>query len=213
MPFGKPHDRTLMRRILNPTIVALDIDGVINSSPLAKAASNLGVSWITAQMPTFKKMAVEIIEIAEVLLQMRYEANGRMDTTHNWDIPYMGIITDRSIVGLRTAIGKRAYILQRMSFVQVRKSPFSKPLNNQPLGIERFWETKAIKPAKEVLHNLASFAEGKGVEPRKVLVIDDDPLFRFTAREKFGFSTDPDDSEKDEKKLRPFYITCDAPVI
>jgi len=183
-----------MRYRITPMIVALDVDGILNSSLLAKISSNGNISRFLAQMPTLKKIALEILEMGEVVFKARYEMNDRMEKVcYNWDVPYVGIITDRSIHGLMTALGKNSYILQRMSFVQVRKTIFGS-VSKLCHGPE-LWETKSVKPDESVLYRLAEFAKSKDVPPHEVLVMDDDPEFRFMAKSRFGFMVYPDDTE------------------
>jgi len=181
-----------MRYFFKPTIVALDIDGVINSSPLAKTASNLYISWVLRRLPLLKKVVIEVIEMGEFVLRMRYEVNGRIETVYRWSVPYMGIITDRTPIGLQNVFRDCPHFLDLMSFIQIRKSLFA---NSNDFNNPELWKTKYIKPQKGVLYNLAEFAKEKGVEPIKVLIIDDDPSFRRVARDVFGFSTEPDDTE------------------
>lgn len=186
-----------------PTIVALDIDGIINPSPIAKMAVNGYVSRLLAQMPTFKKAALGMIEIGEVLLNAGNKKTNRMDIVRrNWDAPYLGIITDRSRRGLATALRGNHHILQWMSFIQVRQSIWS-GADKLKYGPE-LWQTKSVKPDESVLYRLAEFAKDKGVAPHEVLVVDDDPEFRFIAKSRFGFRVHPDDTVDEE--LEEFYI-------
>lgn len=180
-------------RYFTPTIVVLDVDGIINSSPIARLACNGYMSAILAQLPILKRAALGTLEIGEILLDTKYEPNDNMDfICLNRDVPYLGIITDRSPHGLVTALGRKSYILEWMSFVQVRKSIFGsvRKLKHGP----EIWETRSVKPDESVLYRLADFTREKGVKPHEVLIIDDDPLFRFIAKSRFGFRVEPDDT-------------------
>ena len=174
-------------------ILALDVDGVINKSSLAKAAHNPCISKFLAQMPTFKKAALEIIEAGEVFFKVSYENSDKMSIIRdNHGIPYIGIITDRSARGLATALGEQDYILEGMDFVQVRKGIFSNA-GKLRYGPE-LWEVKEVKPHELVLYKLAEFAKEKGIAPYEVLIWDDNPEFRFIAKSRFGFRVYPDDT-------------------
>lgn len=180
-------------RYFTPTIVALDVDGIINPSPLARIACSKYVSRLLKQMPLFKKLVLGAIEFGETLIKARYEINDRMEIVYrNWDIPYMGIITDRSLKGLTLALKENTFILKRMSFIQVRKTVFGSDGQLKRMNI---WETESIKPNEAVLYKLADFAKEKGVKHDEVLLIDDDPEFRLVAKSRFGFTVYPDDTE------------------
>jgi len=174
-------------------ILALDIDGIINESLLTKAARNPYISRLLAQMPPLKKAALEIIEAGEVFFRVRYENSDRMSVIRgNYGIPYIGIITDRSARGLATALGEQDYILEGMDFVQVRKGIFSNA-GKLRYGPE-LWEVKEVKPHESVLYRLAAFAREKRIMPHEVLIVDDNPEFRFIAKSRFGFRVYPDDT-------------------
>jgi len=174
-------------------ILALDIDGIINESLLTKAARNPYISRLLAQMPTFKKAALEIIEAGEVFFKVSYENSDKMSIIRdNHGIPYIGIITDRSARGLATALGEQDYILEGMDFVQVRKGIFSNA-GKLRYGPE-LWEVKEVKPHESVLYRLAAFAREKRIMPHEVLIVDDNPEFRFIAKSRFGFRVYPDDT-------------------
>jgi len=197
-------------RYFTPAIVVLDVDGVINSSPIAKLACNGYVSRILAELPVLKKAALGALEIGEILLDAKYEPNDKMDfILLNRDVPYLGIITDRSPHGLATAMGRKSYILEWMSFVQVRKSIFGsvRKLRHGP----ELWETRDVKPDESVLYRLADFAREKEVKPHEVLIIDDDPLFRFIAKSRFGFRVEPDDTI--DEPVREDYLSSLERVI
>lgn len=184
-----------------PTIVALDVDGIINPSQIAKIAVNGYVSRLLAQMPTLKKVALGMIEIGEVLLNTDNKKNRIDSVRRTWDAPYLGIITDRSLLGLTNAFRGNYHILQWMSFIQVRKSIFGN-VEKLKYGPE-LWQTKSVKPDESVLYRLAEFAQEKEVEPYRVLVVDDDPKFRFMAKSRFGFNVYPDDTI--DEKVEEFY--------
>jgi hypothetical protein len=169
----------------SPKIIALDIDGVLNSSWLDKIATNQRVLKILAGMPTFKKVLLDLIEIGESIILKKGEEKNSLDAIrHKWDAEYFGLITDRSLLGLINAFKGRDYLLQWMSFIQVRDSV----LGSLNLKYGQLWKTKNVKPDKAVLYNLQEFALVKKVKPQDVLLIDDDPEFRLVAQEKFGFT-------------------------
>lgn len=184
-------------RVINrikPEIVVLDVDGVLVSSPLSKITSSGYASRFLAQMPTLKKIALGMFEIGEIAFKTEYEMNdGTEKVCYDWDIPYMGIITDRSLRGLLTALGKNTSVLARMKFVQVRKSTFgsSDKLPYEP----ELWETKSVKPDESVFYRLVEFTKSKNIPPYNVLIIDDDSEFRFVAKSRFGFTVYPDDTK------------------
>ncbi|MCL4405019.1 MAG: hypothetical protein M1361_01275 [Patescibacteria group bacterium] len=178
-------------------IVALDFDGIINPSPLAKVASNNYVSGTLEQLPGLKRVILEIVEFSEALLDVRYKANDGMEVNMflmNDAIPFKGIITDRSLVGLERALGEDRSILERMNFIQVRHKPSTAQAKRRYQS--EIWETKDLKPSERVLYRLATFAKEEKAEPDQVMVVDDDPRFRFMARNRFHFRTYPEDVEE-----------------
>ncbi len=179
-----------------PNIIVLDVDGIINPNPFARLIFSDYVSRKLAQLPILKKALLEVLEIGEVLLGAKYESKDIDITRLNRDVSYLGIITDRSLPGLMTALGEKSYILESMNFIQVRKSVFG---NTSELRYgKKLWETNDVKPNESVLYRLADFAQQKRVKPHEVLIIDADPLFRFIAKSRFGFRAQLDDAINDE---------------
>lgn len=198
-----------MRYLVKPMIVSLDVDGIFYSSALAKIACNSYLSEFFAQIPFFKKMMLGVIEAGEVFLRLRYKINEEMeDVCLHWDIPYIGIITDRSLSGLLNVLREKEQILSKMSFIQVRKT-FEITGQNQNV-----WQTKNVKPDKSVLYRLAEFAEEKRARPQEVLVIDDDRNLRIVAKRHFGFAVYPDDTEDiaEESRVYSFGRNAIAPA-
>ncbi|PIV45789.1 MAG: hypothetical protein COX88_00585 [Candidatus Nealsonbacteria bacterium CG_4_10_14_0_2_um_filter_35_20] len=192
-------------------ILSFDVDGIINKSLLSKVECNPYVSRFLAQIPTFKKVVLEMIEAGEILFKVRYENNDKLSVIRdNHDIPYIGIVTDRSAQGLITALGKQDFILKEMSFVQVRKAIFSNvgKLRYGP----KLWEINKLKPHESVLYQLAAFAKEKKVIPHEVLIVDDNPEFRFIAKSRFGFRVYPDNTVDIDEKYPVFGQCVTAPV-
>lgn len=181
-----------MPYLTTPSMIVLDIDGVINSSSIAKLACNGYVSRMLAEHPILKKAALEALEICEVLLNIKYEPNENLIRLKR-NAPYLAIVTDRSLLGLTTAFGKKNYLLNLMDIIQVRKSLFSNNRRKLKYGPD-LWKAKDVKPNESVLHRPAAFAKQKGIKPHDVLIIEDDPVFRFIAKSRFGFRVEPDDT-------------------
>ncbi|MBI1838979.1 MAG: hypothetical protein HYR95_01610 [Candidatus Colwellbacteria bacterium] len=176
-------------------IIVFDIDGVINKNLAAKVASSAYVSRVLSNVPGFKRVAIEALQLWELLLGIRYdihEFDVLVSKVRGYGISHVGIVTERSLLGVRTIFRDKDYILQRMNFVQMRKGFFSKK-QERIRGVD-IWETESMKPHESVLYRLTDFAKGKGIKPGRVLIIEDDPGFRFTARS-LGFRTYPDETE------------------
>jgi len=170
-------------------ILILDIDGIINENKLAKIASHPYVSKFFASAPIIKGPILGIVEVAEALLKTKHESSmGISGLLNALGVTYVGIITDRSVLGLRNTFGNESRILERMDFVQVRESIFNCFIKKPPC-VSELWEADEIKPHASVLYNLAFFASRRDIKSREVLIIDDDPEFRRVARESFGFRT------------------------
>ena len=176
--------------MINPKILVLDVDGVVNSIPLAGAADNPFVSGIFS-VPLLKRIAIGVTEIGESLSGVRYKTKVRFVRNKSRDVDYMGIITDRSAHGLKNALGKNQYILEWMSFIQVRENILGN-VGTLKYGPE-LWGSNKLKPHESVLYRLPHFAESKGVNPYEVLIVDDSLEFRFMAKKRFGFRVYPDD--------------------
>jgi len=187
--------------MINPRILVLDVDGVVNSTPLAGMTRNPFISGILA-MPFVKQLAMGTIETGESLLRIKYKTEVRFVRDKRHDVEYMGIITDRSARGLKTALGRNQYILNWMNFIQVRKGVLGS-IGNLEHGPE-LWGTSKLKPHESVLYCLAEFAKSKEIQPYHVLIIDDDFEFRFMAKRRFGFRVYPDDTiDEAEVKFLP----------
>jgi hypothetical protein len=186
--------------MISTKILVLDVDGVINPSILlTRAIRNPFISGILA-IPLVRQLAMGTIETGESLLGIKYNTQVHLVKDESQKAKYTGIITDRSARGLRNALGQNQYILDRMTFIQVRESALGN-VGKLKYG-PGLWKSNKLKPHESVFYRLAEFAESKGVSPNQVLVMDDDFNFRLVAKFRFGFRVYPDDTI-DGKEINP----------
>jgi len=174
-------------------VVVFDLDGTIIENLLLRSF------W---QKISFTPQAVKpfVFKTAELLEKCfaRYKLNPGIIQISSNELA-MGIITDRSMVGLKNVFSfLPRQLTDRIKFIQVRDR--LKRINKADLNLGEeveIWRCSKIKPHPQVLTNLIYFVKQNNLERKHVLIVDDNLHFRKAAKY-LGFKTYPDPDDDSE---------------